>query len=584
MLQIPMPSGLNSLIRWLGWYFFQVNPNATQNKDAQTQALVAKQNQRFPDASTIFEIIAVFFVLATFAFTVVPDVNESHYLTKAKQFWNPNWCAGDLFLESSDAHYIFFLTFGWLTRIASLETAAWIGRIFCWFAFAWSWVFLNRSLSIRPWLSLITATLFMLLSNRFDMAGEWVVGGFEAKSVAYIFVVLAIAWMVNKKTAHALVALALAISFHAVIGIWAMSCFVVTLFSEAMLTRSVVHLNVEEYSRKQWNLAILFSAILMAAGCIPPLLANTNIDEISSNSANIIQVQQRLSHHLLFQSFPAFHVGRFAVLVAIWMVATRTTFISRQYQRLSWFCNFSLIISLCGIVLSGLAQQDNAIGEMANALLRFYWFRFSDFAIPLGIALYSARLLEVLYKSPLRIQRVSAVFSASLLMIASIASVLHDNRDTRAAADKAILPSYAEDFVRTEQTYQNWKKVCHWIKNNTRTDTTFLTPVRQQTFKWYAHRADFVCWKDMPQDAAGILKWRQRIDLQRRIEQIPGGALSLNDEWLDRLAGFGITHILMEQFREDELATSIPSRLSRIYPPNENSKSTYVVYKINGQK
>lgn len=39
----------------------------------------------------------------------VPAPNEPHYLVKAKHFWNPEWCKGDLFLESSNPH-LFFLS------------------------------------------------------------------------------------------------------------------------------------------------------------------------------------------------------------------------------------------------------------------------------------------------------------------------------------------------------------------------------------------------------------------------------------------------------------------------------------------
>ena len=43
-------------------------------------------------------------------------------------------------------------------------------------------------------------------------------------------------------------------------------------------------------------------------------------------------------------------------------------------------------------------------------------------------------------------------------------------------------------------------------------DALFLTPREQQTFKWYAGRAEIVSWKDVPQDARGLIEWKQRLE------------------------------------------------------------------------
>ena len=75
-------------------------------------------------------LIAVFFGLL--ADGPPPGVNESHYLTKARHYWDPSFCAGDLFLESADAHLVFYWLFGWVTVFVRLETAAWIGRVIAW--------------------------------------------------------------------------------------------------------------------------------------------------------------------------------------------------------------------------------------------------------------------------------------------------------------------------------------------------------------------------------------------------------------------------------------------------------------------
>src|SRR5438045_7846391 len=65
-----------------------------------------------------FEIASIVLVFFLFGGSLPPDVGESHYLVKAKHYWQPAWCAGDLFVESRDAHAMFYWTFGWVTRFA----------------------------------------------------------------------------------------------------------------------------------------------------------------------------------------------------------------------------------------------------------------------------------------------------------------------------------------------------------------------------------------------------------------------------------------------------------------------------------
>lgn len=53
-------------------------------------------------------------VLACFIYhgTPPPGINEAHYLVKAKHFWDPSFCASDLFVESPNVHFVFYIFFG----------------------------------------------------------------------------------------------------------------------------------------------------------------------------------------------------------------------------------------------------------------------------------------------------------------------------------------------------------------------------------------------------------------------------------------------------------------------------------------
>src|SRR5262245_28797290 len=161
-----------------------------------------------------FEIGWIVLIFFLFAGSLPPDVGESHYLVKAKHYWEPSWCAGDLFLESRDAHAVFYWVFGWVTRLCSLPATAWIGRVVTWLLLAWSWRRLSWAVVPRPLASLLSAGLMLALLRHCHLAGEWVVGGVEAKGFAYVLVFLALEAIVRGWWQGALVFAGAAGAFH----------------------------------------------------------------------------------------------------------------------------------------------------------------------------------------------------------------------------------------------------------------------------------------------------------------------------------------------------------------------------------
>ena len=183
-----------------------------------------KENQN-PDkldkARRWIETILIFLCFALVSGQLPPDVNESHYLTKAKHFWNPEWCAGDIFLGSSFSHWFFYVTTGWLTQVLSLSVTAWVGRFLTWGLLAFAWQRLCWSVLPSRGMAVLSAIFFLLLNERFHLAGEWVVGGFEAKGFAYFFVIMAIGSMVKRDWKWVWPFLGAGAAFHVLVGGWA---------------------------------------------------------------------------------------------------------------------------------------------------------------------------------------------------------------------------------------------------------------------------------------------------------------------------------------------------------------------------
>lgn len=163
-------------------------------------------------------ILLVFFIEGAYP---VPDVNEPNYLGKAIHFWNPQWAAGDFFLDSADAHYVFYFTFGWLSLLLPPLALAWTGRLFTWALLAWAWRRLSWAVLPQRWYAVLTAALWVACLNRFHMAGEWVVGGVEAKGFAYVFYLLGLEALVLRRWNRAWMLFGVAGAFHVLVGGWA---------------------------------------------------------------------------------------------------------------------------------------------------------------------------------------------------------------------------------------------------------------------------------------------------------------------------------------------------------------------------
>jgi len=169
---------------------------------------------------TLIEIALIFAVFFIQGAWPVPDVNETYYLGKAIHFWNHDWLRGDFFMESADSHQVFDFTFGWLSLWLRPTALAWTGRVLTWLLLAWAWRRLSVAVVPRRWCSVLTAALFVCLMDRCQMAGEWVVGGVEAKGFSYFFAFLGLESLIRNRWNRALVLFGAAAAFHVLVGGW----------------------------------------------------------------------------------------------------------------------------------------------------------------------------------------------------------------------------------------------------------------------------------------------------------------------------------------------------------------------------
>jgi hypothetical protein len=467
--------------------------------------------------------IAALFLGVSMLSSSVPGVNEPHYLTKSRAFDDPAWCSRDFFLTSGNAHYTFFWIVGILTRWFTFDTIAVIGRIVSALLLGLGWSVLGRSLAMPATWRLVAACIFASLSLLGSFSGEWLLGGFESKVPAWGFCLMAVGFWIqgHQRTCPgwmtiAGVACGLGCALHPVVGGWIAACLcfaslVFVILRRERVLKSLVGLMC----------FAIATIVLSLPGLIPALqmVIDTSLPEKERKLASFYQVFWRLKHHLDPTEFSVrqwIYTATVGCGILIGTVllrrrpadlhtaddGTSATAESKRlpngFDGLLMVFMMSAMIAFAGVIIGWhfeVAQKMTG-WQWRASLLKFYPFRCFDGLLPITLSLIAAQLVSQRLRALMASKSVAVL---TLIVLVSIPlGLAWRSRDLAPAGYKVA-------------QFADWQQACDWIRNNTPQDALFLTPRESFAFKWFAERAEFVCYKDCPQDAAGILTWNERL-------------------------------------------------------------------------
>ncbi len=480
------------------------------------------------------EVVLMTAIFAAAGAWPTPDTNEAHYLARARHSWDRSWGAGDFFLESPEAHGVFYRLLGPLAASLPLDQAAWIGRWLGWGSLAAGFSFLAAALLPTTGARILAAALFSLAARHTPAAGEWVIGGCESKVFAWALVLVGVGWFVRGRSAVAWAWLGAATALHPLVGGWAMV---------ALVPAAVIDL----YGKGRWpggrgvvtvtGMALAAGVGLAALGVVPALGLSAGTDSAERTRATFTYVVERLPHHLLVRTFAEGLVARHCLAILLWWLLLPLAEKSTSRSRLAVFTTASLGVSLAGCAVSLL---ELAWPSAAHALLRFYWFRLADGIVPLALALVAtAALVEGLGGTVRR--RLGWIAIIGMLAV-----------DLAFESRHWPLPGRPGLVARADQKVQAaaWRDVCAWVRDHAPADACFLTPRGATSFHWYTGRREVVNWKDIPQDARSILAWRERIvacfSVDGSLKSLVTSTAALGPDRLLAAAGkYGADHIIV---------------------------------------
>jgi len=467
------------------------------------------------------QLVVVAVVWAGFAVSATwrtpsPGVNEPHYLCKAKHFSEPAWCARDLFLASADVHWVFYATFGPLTRVLSFDQTAWIGRIVVWGLLACGWVRLASRIVPGRYSPVWSAFIFLALQATGNLSGEWLIGGLESKGFAYAALLFALAAACQESWLEAGVASGVAVSFNPIIGVWGLVALVAA--SSVGWASQPVRIFPDPQFQKwhAWRRRLLPAALCILCslpGLIPAakvLARRPTADE--ARVADEIQVFHRLKHHLDPLQFRKVGYWSYAAMLVVWPALRRLAESNAAERLFARFVLATLVIAGAGLAVG--------VWLRSPGLMKFYPFRLFDLFLPIALSMTGAGLLERLASA--RREGRPAYGRAAAHMLACAAFAWTFLAPGRAANASRWPPEKWSAFV----------EACHWIEEHAPDEAVVLTPRDNVGFKWYAQRAEYVTWKDCPQDAAGLLEWGKRINrvnkIKRRMSKSPQEQFSVS--------------------------------------------------------
>ena len=355
-----------------------------------------------------------------------------------------------------------------------------------------------------PFASVLSAALFVAIRDHAHLAGEWVVGGIEAKCFAYGFVLVALRELVDGGWNRLWLLLGLATAIHPLVGGWsAIVCGGLWLLigRHEMPLRSM-----------WWGLA--GGLLLTLPGLLPALSLTWNEPPEMVAEANRIYVFERLPHHLALLSLPGEEsIRRFVGHVVLLASLTGLGIAMRRQPviRMVQFAWGAALVACMGLAIELALSHEP---QTAARLLRYYWYRLTDFAAPVAAALVATAWIStgMVQRRSLaaRDERVVPLRGANVATWGFVAAVLFSGWHLASIAwARASNPVPPADARMAD--YSAWVDVCEWIAEHTPSDALFLTPRMNQSFKWRTGRPEVVTRKDVPQDARGILEWDRRI-------------------------------------------------------------------------
>ncbi len=317
---------------------------------------------RLEPAALIVVILSIFYIGFQLGF------NEEIYFGFSKAYMDHQWIPGStLFTDFAGTRILFQLIFGWILKFISFENMAFFGRLLGYILLAFPIAAIAKHLRINNIILVFWLTIFFIPQQNF-YGGEWVFGGFETKTIAYVFVFWSIWFLFNERFLPAVLFAAISIYWHMLVGGW----YTLYVFIYLIITLGFHKKNITYWFYA--GLIILPFVIYIYMG-----LMSGNDNVINGVNIGRLYAYDRNPHHIgLVKNWDYFlhrHAGK--VLMAVIAFILSLTIYHRQIPaRFKWINTFLMIILAQNLLFLIVALFDKN-----GFIAKFYPWRGSTLAM-----------------------------------------------------------------------------------------------------------------------------------------------------------------------------------------------------------
>jgi hypothetical protein len=459
---------------------------------------IYRQSRAYKTVLAIGEIGLLWIVITANSFVFNRYTgNEHDILPFARQYVDRSWLPGDWYLNLGIAYrQLFNYIFGNLVVWFGFLNGAYIGRLIAYLLLALALFVFLRTIRLRFSLGLIVVLVF--LGNQSLIAGEWIAGGVDTKTFAYAFALLSLSTFLQRKYLAGFAFAGAALSFHVLIGIYALICTATAL----LFTYNAWHKDLKALLRGSW--ALFATGIFGIQAILQQLLPKGDID---ASKAWDIYVEFRVPHHVL----PSAWQGEQWILG---LILATGIFLSVYLLTKNNIERFTAGYALGSVGLFGIGLAVYALGY--TPLLRFYWFRYGDVLVPFLGLILAALILDRLTKIelstyprvPENLHWIQPILQKGLPLLFAIIAVLLTLQSAQFLRAK-----YYRGMSRPQAETAT---VFNWIRENTPREAVFLIDPLISDFYINTDRGRFVSLNHSPQSAEDILEWYKRIQLSNK--------------------------------------------------------------------
>lgn len=429
------------------------------------EALTAPKNS----ISFWFFLAGLFFFVFLLWGKPVPYSNEFPYLLRLVKEFQPELLLNDwTFSVPANEHWLFNRLFGFLATLMPIEILGWFGRIAVWVLTLQILLRIGKLWQIPNWATAI-AIAFWLAIGQSLVGDEWIVGGFEAKGIAYIFLLYALYYFSLHRTILPAILLGFAFAFHPAVGMWSALAVGFALLWEKTSVKTLVKI-------------VAVTSIIALGGILPLISEQLAAQPDSAESWRYI-VLVRFPWH-----FDPFYFSKSATLLLLAMFA----FNFAVFRRSENYAMRFLLKFQTGLAIFFLAAFALRWFEMFE-WLRFLPVRLFPVFTPLFFAFAVFRAWSLAKSKEWKILIVLFVF-AIFVRLNPLAASFSAIRNTYASWTAA-----PDDFQTTSR----------WIAANTPPGAIIIQPPHRRDVWYLSQRATIASYAY--QTFGRLDEWRERV-------------------------------------------------------------------------